>query len=61
MCDVYKDIQGINRPSEDENYLDYSKTVYETIFNALRNSITPEAAIKTIKKYTNGIFLKKKK
>ncbi|ORX56618.1 hypothetical protein BCR36DRAFT_164450 [Piromyces finnis] len=57
MCDVYKDLQGINRPSDDENYLEYSKIIYETIFNSLRNSITPEMAINTIKKYTNVKYI----
>lgn len=54
ICDVYKEIQGINRPSDNEYYLDYSKTVYESIYKALQNSITPETAIKYIKKFTNG-------
>jgi len=54
MCDVYKDLQVINRPSNEENYLDLSQVIYETIHKALENSITAESAIKTIRKYTNG-------
>jgi len=54
MCDIYKDIQAINRPSNDENYLDLSEVIYETIHKALENTISADSAIRTIKKYTNG-------
>ncbi|KAG4104241.1 periplasmic binding protein-like II [Neocallimastix lanati (nom. inval.)] len=57
-CDIYKGVQGVSRPSDDENYLDYSKTVYETIYKALQNTITPEEAINTIKRYTNVSYIK---
>ncbi|KAL6607138.1 periplasmic binding protein-like II [Neocallimastix californiae] len=53
MCDIYKDIQAINRPSNDENYLDLSEVIYETIHKALENTISADSAIRTIKKYTN--------
>ncbi|OUM63295.1 hypothetical protein PIROE2DRAFT_61368 [Piromyces sp. E2] len=56
MCDVYKNIQAINRPSNEENYLDLSQVIYETIHKALENTISAEEAIKTIKKYTNSIL-----
>lgn len=54
MCEVYKDIQAINRPSNEENYLDLSETIFETIHKALENTITADSAIRTIRKYTNS-------
>ncbi|ORX56614.1 periplasmic binding protein-like II, partial [Piromyces finnis] len=57
MCEIYKDIQAINRPSNEENYLDLSQVIYETIHKALENTISAEDAIKTIKKYTNTEYI----
>jgi len=54
MCDIYIELQGINRPSENEDYIEYSRIVYESIYKALENSLTPEEAIKKIKSYTNS-------
>ncbi|ORX79595.1 periplasmic binding protein-like II [Anaeromyces robustus] len=57
MCSLYKKIQSINRPTNDENYLEYSKTIYESIYKSLENSITPEEAINKIKRYTNVEYI----
>ncbi|ORX79594.1 hypothetical protein BCR32DRAFT_294346 [Anaeromyces robustus] len=57
MCELYKDIQAINRPSNEENYLDYSEVIYTTIHKALENTMTADEAIRTIKKYTNVDYI----
>eukprot|EP00833_Pecoramyces_ruminatium_P001166 jgi/Orpsp1_1/1175198/evm.model.c7180000052986.1 len=47
-CELFKNVQGVLRPSDISNYPEYSKTIYSNYKKALSNEITADNAIQII-------------
>jgi len=56
QCDLFKDIQGVLRPSDDSNYSEYSKIIYDTVRKVLMKKSTVEDGIRVIVDFTQSIY-----